>query len=101
RRKVASDPLNLRFRFGLGQALWRRQDYVSAMPELLKAMAYPQLRRSAAELLAEAFDARNMHDLANAMRRLVSGDDPDNGGSAPIPVPATPRPPRRPDMSAA
>jgi hypothetical protein len=99
--RVASSPSDLQLRFDLGEALCRRKDYISAIPELQKAMAYPQLRRRAAELLAAAFDAKQMHDVANDMRRLVSGEDPDGGGSAPIPVPATPRPPTRPDISAA
>jgi len=99
RDRVAADPANLRLRFELGRALFRQQNYVAAMPELQKSMGDSQFRRQAGELLAEAFDAKGMPDLATAMRRLISGDPDD--GSASIPIPVTPRPPRRPDASAA
>lgn len=100
RGRVAASPSDLRLRFELGTALCQHHDYLSAMPELQKALGHPEFRRRAGELLAQAFDARGMPESASTMRRLVSEDPPDEGGSAPIPVPSAPRPPRRPGASA-
>ncbi len=95
RERVAASPSDLRLRFAFGELLFRRQDYAPAILELQQAMADPKLRRSAGELIAQAFDARRMDEAAARMRRLVSGDDPESDGSAPVPVPVVPRPPTR------
>lgn len=99
RKRIAAYPADLQLRLDLGRALFQRDDYVSAMPELQRAMAHPQFRQEAGELLAQSFDARGMPDLATRLRRHISGDSDD--GSASIPIPTTPRPPRLPDASSA
>jgi Flp pilus assembly protein TadD len=85
-------PTELRLRFELGAALFKRQDYSTAIPELMKAQNSPHCRWSAMKLLADSFDARGMADLAARMREQLSkesGDD-DSAGSAPVPVPTRP-----------
>jgi Tetratricopeptide repeat len=99
RERIAARPTDLQLRFELGRALFQRQDYASAMPELQTAMAHPQFRREAGELLARSFDARGMPDMATRLRRHISGES--DGGSASIPIPISPRPPTLPDASAA
>jgi hypothetical protein len=88
RRRVASEPNNLQYHFELGVALSSRHDHAAAIAELHQATRSPQFRLRAMGLLAEAFDARGMHDMAARMREQ-SGDEGDSG-SAPLPVPKRP-----------
>jgi protein involved in temperature-dependent protein secretion len=101
RERVAAKPSDLRLRLELGEALCQRRDYVSAIRELQKAIADSRLRFSAGKLLAEAFEARNMREMAIHARQVFCGGPPENDGSAPAAVPRTPQIPRGPHGSAA
>ncbi len=106
RRKIASYPTDLQYRFELGAALFKRHDYSAAIMELQRAQQNPHCRWPAMRLLADAFDARGMSDLAARVREHLSkesGED-SGAGSAPVPVPTRPVTPldssraeRRPD----
>jgi len=92
RLRAVSDPTDLQYRFNLGVALFSRHDYTEAIPELARAMVSPPLRLRAMALIAEAFDAKGMRDLAAHMRERISRESGDDGdaGSAPLPVPTKP-----------
>jgi len=92
RLRVASHPDNLQYRFELGVALSNRHDHAAAIAELHPATRSPQFRSRAMALMAEAFDARGMHDMATRMREQISGESGDEGDSGSAPTPA----PRRP-----
>ena len=78
RRRIAAAPLDLELRFQLGDALFRRGDVNSAIPELQRARYHPAHRVAALQMLAEAFTTKGMHDLADLMRRRGSGPDDDH-----------------------
>jgi len=101
RERVASQPDNLQYRFELGVALSNRHEHGAAIAELHRAMGSPQLRWRAMDLIAQAFDARGMHESAAQMREQISRESGEGGdsGSAPIPFPTRPFTP--PDSSGA
>src|SRR5947199_6295650 len=101
RQCVAEKPSDLRLRLELGETLCKRRDYGPAILELQKATADSQFRFSAGKLLAEAFEARNMHDSAIRARQLYCGEPPDQDDSATASVPRNPPMPGDPNASAA
>ena len=91
RQHVATYPTDLLLRFEYAKALCRCHDYGAAIPELQYAMGNPHLRLRALALLAEAFDAEGMADLAASTReQLAKSGDEGDAGSAPIPAPTRP-----------
>jgi hypothetical protein len=94
RGAVAANPSDARLRLDLGVALWRRHDYTAAIPELQRAMTDVHWRRPAGKLLAKIFEEEDLPDIAEHIRRSISDDPQDEGGSAPMLIPTTPRSPR-------
>jgi len=92
RERIATYPTALQFRFELAVALCSRHDYDAAIPELRRAMESPHVRLRSMALLAEAFDAKGMTDLAISIREQLSRESGDNGDSGSAPVPAPTRP---------
>jgi hypothetical protein len=92
RREVAIYPTDLLRRFRLGAALSLRQEFTEAIPELSRAMSSPHVRLAAMKLLAEAFEAKRMFDIAAHLRDQLSREsgDESGSGSAPVPVPTHP-----------
>jgi hypothetical protein len=92
RERMATYPTDLQLRFELAVALCNRGDYGTAILELQRAMSSPHVRLRAMALLAEAFDANGMSDLAAFIREQLSRESGEEGdsGSAPVPSPTRP-----------
>ena len=92
RRKVNEHPTDLRHRFDLGVALYRSHRYSEAIFELQKAQQWPVTRWKAMRLLADAYDAKGMHEFAARVREQLSKESGEDGGEGSAPVPAPKRP---------
>ena len=92
RKRVASSPENLEFRFALGAALMACRDHAGALMELQRAQASPKRRHDAMRLIADAFEARGMADLAARKRRELSDETGEDGDAGSAPIPMAPRP---------
>lgn len=76
--QVAMDPGNTPLRVELGQRLIEAGLFSEAIPHLQAARWNPHLHNRAMELIARAFDAKGMPDLAERIRKNLDDDSDDD-----------------------
>ena len=74
RERVERNPTDPQGRFELGQHLFNAEEYTEAIPHLQRSRNNPHLRSRAIMLLGRCYEAKNMHDLAEAQMKEALGE---------------------------
>lgn len=101
RRQVEENPTDLLFRFQLGECLFRSGQYREAIAQLQKSRMNPNCRAISMRVLANAYEALGLHDLASKTRAELRREFPGDDGPGGAGVPARLNPIRPVDTSAA